>query len=441
MHGVVMELKFIALFFLIALATACTSASHVKPISDSPQEYDPDIEETNKLIQQSDDYHKSLKRKGLLYIDDETNQYIIGIGHKLAPDFLKINEDLNLYIVKDATANAAALPNGNIYINIGLLSVAENEDQLAAIIAHEIAHVIYRHSLKSMLNRQDTRRAANIADIFLLGTGLINISANSSLASYNREHEREADVVSLTYMQHAGYDLQQSPEILKIFQTLPESLTVKNSAYNSHPKNKKRIQYLEKEIKSSYSGIVREPVVSEIFNKSRSKIVEENVKIRLNDHQYKLVLLTLAQADKYYKNAALIQYYRGEVYRLMAENPDKAAKEIEWLVSGIEETEQELRIDKDLYTGGENAPVVKKDINYFIKNKAVHYDKAESFYKEALELRPDLALAYKGLGLVYYSKNDYKQALIHLNTYIEMAETPSDSLYIKRLIRNSKKRG
>lgn len=440
------------LLVLIILVTACTSASHVKPLSDSSQEYDPDIVEAKKLIQLSDDYHKNLKRKGLIYRDEETNRYIVGIGEKLAPEFLKVNDDLNFYIVKDATANAAALPNGNIYINIGLLSVAENEDQLAAILAHEIGHVIYRHSLKSMLNRQDTRLTANIADIFLLGTGLSYISARSSLASYSRDMEREADVVSLTYMQQAGYDLQQSPEIFKIFQTLPESLTVKGSVYSSHPDNKERIKYLEEKIKGSYSGFVGEPVVSETFTKIRSKIVEANVNIRLSDHQYELALLTLEQAEIYYKKAALIQYYRGEVYRLKADNPGKAAKEIEWLASGVEETEQyqkseidedldfETVVDaEDLKVEIESAPEIKKDLDYFVDNKAAHYEKAESLYEEALEIRPDLSLAHKGLGLVCYSKNDYEQAIIHLNTYLETAETPADSLYIKRLIRDSKK--
>lgn len=451
MLKLVMNLKLVFLLLLIALGVSCTGATHIKPLSSSSQEDDPNLEEVNKLIQLSDDYHNDLKRKGLLYRDEETNQYIIGIGQKLAPEFLKINDDLDFYIVKDATANAASLPNGNIYVNLGLLSVAENEDQLAAILAHEIGHVVYRHSLKSMLNRQDTRLAANIADIFLLGTGLSYIPAQTSLASYSREMEREADVVSLTYMNQAGYDLQQSPEIFNIFQELPESLTVKNSVYSSHPDNKERVKYLQEKIKASYAGTVSEPVESEVFNKCRRKIVEANVNIRLRDHRYEIALLTLEQAEKYYKKVALIQYYRGEAYRLKASNPDKAAKEMEWLASGSDEAEMDVYTEIDEYAEVyedtevgkqvevEQQSVVKQDLDYFVNNKAVHYEKAVLFYSEALDIRPDLAVAHKGLGLVCYSKNDYKKAIQHLSTYLEMAESPSDSLYVKRIIRNSKK--
>lgn len=420
---------------------ACTSASHVKPLSESPQDFDPNQEEVSKLMLASEEYHQELKRKGLLYRDEETNEYINGIGGKLAPEFLTVNEDINIYILKDATANAAALPNGNIYVNIGLLSVAENEDQLAAILAHELGHVIYRHSLKAMLNRQDTRRAANIADIFLLGTGLSYLSAQSTLASYSREQEREADEMSLKYMDQGGYDLHQVPEIFRVFQQLPESLTVKNSVYSSHPDNKKRIEYLEQKIQNEYPGVQREPVKSAGFNSSRQKIVETNVKIRLYDHQYELAWLTLEQAEKYYRKGALIQYYRGEVYRLKADNPDKAAKEIEWLAGNEQEEsllEDEFETEPAQET--EQSASENKDLDYFTNKRADHYRKAESFYYDALRINPDLSVAYKGLGLVSYANEDYQQAVQHLTTYLDSAEAPGDRLYINRIIRNSKKR-
>ena len=65
--------------------TACTSASHVKPLSESPQEFDPNQEEVSKLMLASEAYHEELKRKGLLYSDEETNTYVNRIGSKLAP--------------------------------------------------------------------------------------------------------------------------------------------------------------------------------------------------------------------------------------------------------------------------------------------------------------------------------------------------------------------
>jgi len=414
-----MYLKFIFIFVLLALGTACSSVGNVKSFSDSPQGVDPNHAKSYALNELSNNFRKDIKRRGMLYSNKEANQYINAVGQKVAPEFMKVNNRLNFYITKDSAANAMALPNGDIYINIGLLSVIENEDQLAVILAHEVGHVVHRHSLKSVLNHENTKLAANIADIFLLGTGIGNIPAASSLASFSREQEKEADILSLSYLYKAGYDLRQAPEVFNIFKALPESLTVKDSAYSSHPANMERSRYLKKIINDTYPALKSKLTASEKFDKIRVEVVETNVKIRLRHHQYELALLTLEQAEIYYKKAALIQYYRGEVYRLKADNPGKAADEVEWLAAGsVEEAEE------------------RRDLEYFIKNKLVNYDKARSYYSEALEMKEDLALAHKGLGLVDYSNDKYEKAKMHLNTYLEMSGSPSDDMYIKRLIRN-----
>lgn len=419
MSSVMFFVRSVIASLVIVVATACTTGSHVKPLTGESLEHDPDAEAQAKLEQKSVELNKELKRRGLLFSDEEANEYINQLGYKLAPEFFETNESLHFYIVKNATANAMALPNGDIYINIGLLSVVENEDQLAAVLAHEISHVVQRHSLKSMLNREDTILAANIADIFLLGTGLSYVSAMGNLASFSREQEKEADLVSLTYLYKAGYDLNQAPVVFKLFQALPDSMKAKNSIYDSHPDNLERVRYLEEIVKDSYTGLITKPRTPEIFNKTRAKTVVSNVKIRLRNHEYKLALYTLKQAEAYYKKAPLIQYYRGEAYRLMAENPKKAADESERL--------------KDESKN-------KQDIDYFTQNKQLHYRKAESLYLEALDMQPGLAVAYRGLGLVEYSNQQYEEAVKYFNTYLEMSEKPDDSLYIKRLIKNSNRR-
>ena len=74
---------------LIVLLAACTSAGHVQPMSEDSPELDPNHEETIKLIQQSDAYHNELKRKGLLYRDRETNDYLTE-NHQSPIDWLQV---------------------------------------------------------------------------------------------------------------------------------------------------------------------------------------------------------------------------------------------------------------------------------------------------------------------------------------------------------------
>ena len=103
----------------------------------------------------------------------------------------------------------------------------------------------------------------------------------------------------------------------------------------------------------------------------------------------------------------------------MAKNPKKAAEESEWLT-------------------GENKN--EQDLNYFIKNKHQHTKKAESYYLDALTMKPGLAPAHKGLGLLDYSAGKFTQAIKRFETYLDQAEQPEDRLYIKRMLRNSKRK-
>src|SRR5690606_30961049 len=99
--------------------------------------------------------------------------------------------------LKNPVANAMALPNGDIYFTIGLLVALNSDDQLAAVMAHEIGHVVAQHSLKTVREREGKKLTANIADIFLLGTGIAFLPAMSSLASFSRDQEKEADLFGL----------------------------------------------------------------------------------------------------------------------------------------------------------------------------------------------------------------------------------------------------
>jgi len=410
-------LKNTAALFALCLLAGCTGATHIKALSkDSNNNYS----ESDKLLiaslkKQSDDLHIELKKRGLIYSDKESNEYISSLGRNLAPEFMTGGNVLKFYIIKDATANAMALPNNNIYLNIGLLAVVESEAQLATILAHEISHVIQQHSLKSRLNRQETILAANIADIFLLGTGLSYLPAISNISSFSREQEKDADLLGLKHLRNAGYDLNQAPDVFKVFQTLPEVTTIEGSAYSSHPQNKQRIELIEKVVNEQYTGYNPHHKESEAFTKIRKKVVETHVKIRLHNNQYELALNTLDKAEAYYSKAALIQFYRAEAFRLKADNPRKAAEEIKWLYPEFQET---------------------KNIEYFIKNKPANYQKAESLYNDAIKMNPNLSLSYRGNGLLNYSNNNYTAALSNLNKYLELNKKPEDSLYIKRLIRN-----
>ncbi|HJP03975.1 MAG: M48 family metallopeptidase [Gammaproteobacteria bacterium] len=125
--------------------------------------------------------------------------------------------DWDIEVFEDEDVNAFAMPGGKIGVFSGIFKVAENQDQLASVIGHEIAHVTRDHSLKRANRTMITQNAALIGseivdttygvettDIILFGAQL------GLLMPYSRGNESEADVVGLEYMAAAGFDPRAS---------------------------------------------------------------------------------------------------------------------------------------------------------------------------------------------------------------------------------------
>ena len=114
-------------------------------------------------------------------------------------------------------ANAFAMPGGKIGVNNGILKVARNQDQLAAVIGHEIAHVTREHQVAQVNRGMATTGVAAIAGA---AAGLpahdVQTMAQIGLTlPFSRKHEREADDIGLLYMADAGFDPRASVELWK----------------------------------------------------------------------------------------------------------------------------------------------------------------------------------------------------------------------------------
>lgn len=146
--------------------------------------------------------------------------------------------------------NAFAMPGGKIGIYTGILKVAHNPDRLAAVVGHEIAHVLARHA-------NERASAATLANIGLVAIGLAsNRNQNSQLAiaalglgvqygiimPYSRAHETEADLLGLDIMAKAGFNPAEAPKLWADMkankkESIPEWMS-------THPSDDTRIQQL-----------------------------------------------------------------------------------------------------------------------------------------------------------------------------------------------------
>ncbi|MCR9244005.1 MAG: M48 family metallopeptidase [bacterium] len=125
----------------------------------------------------------------------------------------------------DDTPNAFCLPNGRIAIYTGILPVTQNEDGLAAVMGHEVAHAVLRHGGKRMTQGLLTNVASAAIDAGLgvaemeegtrgLVMGVIGAGAQYGvLLPYSRDHESEADELGLRFAVRAGYDPNEAPKL------------------------------------------------------------------------------------------------------------------------------------------------------------------------------------------------------------------------------------
>ena len=230
-------------------------------------------------------------RNEIIY-EYENQEFINSILEKVLnswPETLK-GYDYRILVVKDATINATAIAGGNIYLTTGLLNVVESVKELEYVIAHEVAHIEKRHSVKTVKNLQRaavltsivtvgaavlSNNSSNQADVTSLAYIISNYAANLAISGYSRELEEEADIFAQIYMNQNGDDLDGGIAILgKMvgFAKIRDFNDV-NNAFASHPRLSERIKQLsDSEIVNLEKPIQIE--ISEKIKKSNKKIIQ-----------------------------------------------------------------------------------------------------------------------------------------------------------------------
>jgi predicted Zn-dependent protease len=158
------------------------------------------------------------------YVDDaEVTDYIDALGRRLLGALPGARQDFEFFAVRDGAINAFALPGGFIGVHTGLLTAAENESEVASVLAHEIAHVTQRHIARLIGAQQQMQLPSMIAlaAAILIGASRPDLAAGAAAAAqagmvqtqlaYTRDFEREADRVGFQTLAAAGFDVHAMP--------------------------------------------------------------------------------------------------------------------------------------------------------------------------------------------------------------------------------------
>ena len=163
-------------------------------------------------------FMRQIRQKGLVLEDEEATRYIRNLGHRLAMHSESPGHNFTFFMVNDSRINAFAGPGGYIGTNIGLLTAAETESELAGVLAHEIAHVTQRHLARAFdaAGRRGLQTTAAMIAAILIGTqdssaGAAAVTAASAMGvqqqiNFTRANEKEADRVGIRALADAGFD-------------------------------------------------------------------------------------------------------------------------------------------------------------------------------------------------------------------------------------------
>jgi predicted Zn-dependent protease len=224
------------------------------------KQYSDQVEATSKLVK-----------------DPDVQNYINGLGQNLVRNSDSL-VPFTIKVIESDDINAFALPGGFFYVDSGLILAADNEAELAGVMAHEIAHVAACH-----VARQNTRgKMMNMASIPLMMLGgpigyagyeALTIATPLTYFKFSRRFESEADFLGIQYMYKAGYDPQALTaffEKIKGLERSKESAVVK--AFRTHPQTPDRIEKTQAEINTILPPQLEYKVDTSEFEETKSRL-------------------------------------------------------------------------------------------------------------------------------------------------------------------------
>jgi predicted Zn-dependent protease len=250
------------------------------------------------------DLSQQVEESSKLVTDPEVNEYVNRIGQNLVR-----NSDsrvpFTIKVLDSGEINAFALPGGFFYVDSGLILAADSEAELAAVMAHEIAHVAARHATKNM-TKQQIWNMASIPLMFIGGPAGYAIAEVASIAvplgflKFSRDAEREADMLGLQYDYAAGYDPQafvQFFEKLKMEEKKKHSNIAK--MFSTHPMNSDRITAAQDEIRTYLPDRESYVVDTSEFEAMKARLIAQQGGLKVTQAQggNRPVLRKLAQAS------------------------------------------------------------------------------------------------------------------------------------------------
>jgi predicted Zn-dependent protease len=438
-----------ALSFCLVFTSFCPPATAQKktaPVEATPP---PTREEFKfgevdlEVLEQSDLLDSKLLRDGLVLQDEAANDYVRRIGRSLVPRDLELERvTWNFRVLRDPQPNAFALPNGSVYITTGLIFLVDNESQLAALIAHELTHVMRRHTYVQNRSQRKKFLTMNImaavgayapggivGAVITIVTTVAPFILMATVYGYSQDLEREADLKGVDMMISAEYSPEEMVNVMKLLNKDLEGENIR-LFYNDHPSLDERIKYL-----SSYLGARADRVTHQMeLNRERAayfKIMEpvmrHDLQLSIGAGRFRSAVFHAQRLVDFHVDSENL-FWLAEAYRTLGpRSPQLTEKELTNNAKKDAAKKREKRTLEEEERELLGTPAGKE-------NWERNQQKAEALYSRALNAENPVPMVHRGLGMLYEKLGRTNDAATEYEKYIELAPAAIDRERIKRRI-------
>ena len=402
-----------------------------------------------EVLEQADLLDVRLERDGLVLADESANAYVRRIGKSLIPRELELERvSFRFRIVRDPQPNAFALPNGSIYVTTGLMTLIDNESQLAAIIAHELTHVMRRHTY--VHNRSNRKKFLTmnvmaavgayapggiVGAVIMVVTTVAPFIMMATIYGYSRDLEREADLKGIDMMISAEYPPEEMVSVMKLLDKDFEGENIR-LFYNDHPSLDERIKYL-----SGYLGARADKVTPQMelhrertaYFQNVESVMRHDLQLAINAGRARSAIYLAQRLVDFHADSENL-FWLAESYRTLGPRaPQLTERELtnsakkdaakKSLKRTAEEEERELLA----------TPAGKE-------NWQRHQQMAEDLYRRALNAENPVPVVHRGLGMLYEKLERRTDAAAEYERYLELSPSASDRARIQRRIETLKEK-
>lgn len=318
-------LKIITAAFMVGMTSVEAAIEPIEPAI--PPGYEPTLDEDERgMWMEMEEFEAQLRGSPLLVRDPGVNQYVYSVACRVAGPYCP---DLRVYVVRNPGFNASMAPNGMMLVWSGLLLRVADEDELASILGHEVAHYAMAHSLAQF---RRLKKSLTVGSLFSLGVGAVtgvyapvgeSVAVMNALA-FSREHEEEADTLGAQFMAEADYDVHACARVWEALLEEEEHAVVKRDKtpqfLSTHPQSARRAENL-RALANAYGGSDRTTHVDRHALALSSQYLNF-MEDQIDTNRYGRTAFLLDRHESLGVRPGLVEFFRGEMYRQRAEDGD-----------------------------------------------------------------------------------------------------------------------